>query len=151
MIELQRLIDTAMMKGVVAWKPYPGIPGFEVKLAYVSKQHMIQITESCTSRTYNKDERRLEEKIDRDKISRHWSEKVVLGWKGLTLRGFQSLFPIDVAIGDEDKEVIDSLENRMVLLWNSFDFENWCLAIATSPDHFVAVRQAKEKEVKELE
>jgi hypothetical protein len=150
MIDVQKLIDSTMMKGVSLWRGYDGIPGFEVNLAYVSKQHMIQIFETCSVRTWDKETRAFIEKADRGKVAQHWADKIVIGWKGLTLSKFQRLFPIDVPVGQEDLEVPPTLENRIALLWNSSDFENWCLAVATSPDNFVDVRKKAETEIAQL-
>jgi len=150
-VDLKRLIDSTMMKGVTVWKEYEGIPGFEVEIAYVSKQHMIQIVETCTKHVYNKEERRFEDQLDREKVARHWAEKIILSWRGLTLEKFQRLFPIEVKPSEKDLEVEPTLENRITLIWNSTDFENWCLAVATSPDYFVDVQKEKEKEAKQLE
>jgi len=150
MVDLQRLIDSTVMKGVSIWKAYDGLPGFEVNLAYVSKQHMIQIFETCSVRTWDRESRQFIEKADREKVAKHWAKKVVLGWRGLTLEKFQKLFPIEVLPEQRTLEVEPSEENRIALLWNSADFENWCLATATSPEQFEQIRSDAEKDIQRL-
>lgn len=150
MIDVQRLIDSTMMRGVSIWKEYEGIPGFSVNVAYVSKQHMLQILDTCTQRVWNKESRQFEDKLDREKVAKHWAEKVVLGWRGLTLGKFQKLFPIEVPEDQKEQEVTSDIANRVALLWNSGDFENWCLAVATSPDYFVGQKKQAETDLKNL-
>ena len=150
-VDLQKLIDSTMMKGVSVWVDYPKIPGFRVEIAYVSKQHMIKITESCTKHIYDEEERKFKDDLDRGKVARHWAEKVVISWEGLTVKGFQTLYPIDAKPEDMDKIVEPTFENRVTIIWESEKFENWCLAVATSPSYFVDARKTKEKEVEQLE
>jgi|GEM_PF-5383185 len=150
-VNLQKLIDSTMMKGVSVWVEYDAIPGFMVEIAYVSKQHMIKIVESCTKHIYDKEERKFKDDLDRGKVAHHWAEKVLLSWKGLTLEGFQKLFPIEVTEKDRKNEVPPEYKNRVTIIWESAEFENWCLAVATSPEYFVKFKEEKEKEVEQLE
>lgn len=149
-IDLQRLIDSTQIKGITVEIEYPEIPGFEVEIAFVGKQHMIKIVESCTKRTWNREERRIEEELDRKKVAEHWANNVVLSWKGLTCTGFKKLYPIDVPEDKKNALVESTVENRIAVLWNCADFENWVLAIATSPEYFKDVRKRTEKEIKDL-
>lgn len=150
-IDVQTLVDRTLLKGVSVWKEFDGIPGFEVQIAYVAKQQMIRIYETCTHRVYKKDQKEFIDELDRQRVAKMWAEKVVLSWRDLTMEKFQRLFPIDVPVSQKNELVEPTLENRIALLWNSTEFENWCLAVATSPDHFLASREEREKEVAQLE
>jgi hypothetical protein len=149
-IDVQTLVDRTLLKGVSVWKELDGVPGFEVNVAYVSKQQMIRIYETCTHRIYKKDAKEFVEELDREKVSKLWAEKVVIGWRGLTMEKFQRFFPAEVSDKEKNELVEPTLENRIALLWNSTEFENWCLAVATSPDYFLSHRAEKEKEVEQL-
>lgn len=150
-IDVQSLVDRTLLKGVTVWKEFDGIPGFEVEIAYVSKQQMIRIYEACTKRGYDKDAKEFKEQLDRERVAKMWADKVVISWRGFTLEKFQRLFPADIAEEEKKNVVEPTLENRIALLWNSTEFENWCLAVATSPDHFLDARKSKEKELEQLE
>lgn len=150
-VDLQKLIDSTMMKGVSVWVDYPKIPGFSVEIAYVSKQHMIKIVESCTKHIYDDEERKFKDELDRGKVARHWAKEVLLSWKGLTVEGFRSIFPIEAKDEDLGKTVEPTFENRVTIIWESDKFENWCLAVSTSPEYFVKFKKEKEKEAEQLE
>lgn len=152
MIDLQRLIDSTQLRGVTVKVEYPGIPGFKVEVAFCGKQEMLKIYDSCTERVYNTETRKTEQEIDRRKMASVWAERVVKGWEGLTIGRMKKLWPIKVESEVKDDTPIEpSIENRISLLWNSTDFENWVLTVATSPGYFEEARAKAETEIGNLE
>lgn len=150
-IDLQKLIDTTQIRGITVWVEHPDIPGFEVEVAFVGKQEMLRIVDTCTKRVWNSATRQNENQLSREKVAQHWAEKVVRSWKGLTLEKFQKLYPISLEGQKKESIVEPDITNRVTLLWNCADFENWVLAIATSPEYFVDARVKAEEDLKTLE
>ena len=152
MVDLQRLIDNTQMKGVTVWVEYPKIPGFTVEIAFVGKQEMLRIYDESTTRQWNSETRKNEEELDRRKVSKVWGERVVKSWKGLTIAKLQKIWPVKLVGGENpETEIEPSQDNRVALLWNSTDFENWVLSIATSADHFADAERQAQKEFENLE
>jgi len=150
--DLQRLIDATQMKGITIWKEYPDVPGFEVEVAFLGKQEMIRIYDDCTERIWDREERKARRELSRQKVAQIWAERVIKNWRGLTVGNVQKFYPIKKVGNIKDSTVIEpTQENKVALLWNSADFENWILAVATSPEHFVEAREEAEKEMNALE
>lgn len=150
-IDLQKLIDATFVDEVKGWFAYPGIEGFEVEINYASRSTIQKMVDSCTERVWVKEERRWEEKLSREKVVKAWAEQIVTSWRGLTLRKLKRLIPIKIDSDvDEDSEVDPSLQNRMTLLWNSADFENWCIGVATNAEFFADTLAKREREVRQL-
>jgi len=150
-IDLEKLITTTQLKGIKAWLEYPDIPGFEVEIAYIDKQEMMKIYQRSTIKRWSSQERRQEEELDRVKLTRELADRVVLGWRGLTLENLRRLYPVQVE-GDikSDEEIEASPGNRFALLNHSTDFENWVVTVATTPSYFDNPREKAEKEMKNL-
>jgi hypothetical protein len=140
------------MKGVTVWMEYPSISGFQVEIAFVGKQEMLRIYDESTIRKWNAETRKQEQEVDRRRVAKVWAESVVKGWKGLTVAKFKRLWPVKLDSGvSDDMEIESNLENRISLLWNSSDFENWVLSIATTPEQFEEDKKKAEKEMTNLE
>lgn len=148
-VKIQELIDVAVEKGVSAWIEYPPIEGFEVHVAFVGKEEMFRMSDAAKRTTWRKHVKM--EEVDRKVLSRKWSAKAILDWRGLTLSGLRELIPIKVDKSDLGMDVPCDEENKFTLLFNSTTFDIWLTDVSTSPEYFiedVKKRRSKAEELK---
>ncbi len=137
MVDLQRLIDSTQLRGLTVKIGYPDAPGFIVEIAWVGKQEMQKIYDASSERQWNSDTRKTEVELDRRKLSKVWADKVLKGWTGLTIERMRRIWPVAVDPNiDINTEIEPTIENRIALLWNSADFEQWVLNVSTKATFF---------------
>jgi hypothetical protein len=74
---------------------------------------------------FNKRTRQREEEVDNDKFLEAYTEAVIKGWSGLTVRGLSHLLPVDVSKMDPKKEIPYSAEDALDLIKNSTIFDQF--------------------------
>jgi len=125
---------------------FPDIDGFKVQLCYVGRDRMMKIRNQALVYKFNKRTRQREEEVDNDKFLEAYSDAVIKGWTGLTVKGLATLLPIDTA-GADLKEVVEySPEDALLLLKNSTIFDQF---VTDSLNNFeVFDKEAKEQAIK---
>jgi hypothetical protein len=109
-----------------AWVEMEGFDGFEVKIAYVSREELNKIRNSVTRVSWSPKTRQKEETIDNELFISEFVKAGVLDWKGLTLRHAARLLPIVVPEDADLDELIDfSPEEAVALSNNSTVFDSW--------------------------
>ena len=68
------------------WVEFPGLDGFEVELANLSRKELIALRKKCTTNKFNRKTRAFEESLDDNKFIKEFTEATVKGWKGLKLK-----------------------------------------------------------------
>ena len=104
---------------------YPGMEGFEVTLAFLSKDSLLKIRKASTTLKINRKTRQPEEELDEDLFTSNYIKAVVKDWVGLKLKYVASLAPIEVPEDQGDQELEYSKENAEVLMKNSMEFDTW--------------------------
>lgn len=101
---------------------YPGLSGFKVDVAFLSRDELIKIRKKATKTTYKN--RQQVEELNEELFLQLYVQSVVKGWSGLKLRHLQALVPIDLS-GQKDLEAeLDfSEENALMLMKNSSEFD----------------------------
>ena len=74
------LVDTK-----TTWVEFPGLDGFEVELANLSRKELVALRKRCTQNKFNRKTRQFEESLDEDKFIKEFNSATVKGWKGLKL------------------------------------------------------------------
>lgn len=131
-MELKKLLIDAKE----VWMEYPGIEGFEVKVANLSRKEMIKMRNACTSQKWDKKARGMVEKLDEDMFMRSFCEKTIKGWKGLKLKDVAGLVLMDLEAEDPEQEVEYSVDNAQLLIENSVEFDNWINDVVYDLDNF---------------
>lgn len=132
MLELKKLvIDTKS-----AWVDYPGLKGFEVEVAMLSKQEITRLRKECTITKVDRKTRIPMEELDEEKFVSMFTEKTVKDWKGLTLEHLQSLILVDISERDPEEELEFSVENAEVLVTSSTEFDAWLNEVVFDLDNF---------------
>ena len=125
------LVDTK-----TAWVDFPGLEGFEVELANLSRKEMVNLRKRCTTNKFDRKTRMFNEELDETKFIKEFSMATVKGWKGLKLKYLEELILVDLAGQDTEKEMPYSQDNAEVLVENSTEFDNWLNEVVFDLENF---------------
>ncbi len=108
---------------------YPGAPGFEVKLCYLSKETMINIRKKATT-TKIRAGREVEEKLDEELFQDLFVSATVKSWSGLKYKYLATMVAVDLSgISDLEETLEFNKDNALMLMRNSNDFDNWIASV----------------------
>ena len=79
-----------------AWVDFPGIEGFEVELANLSRKELVNLRKKCTTNKFDRKTRMFNETLDETKFVSEFTSATVKGWKGLKLKYLQDLILVDL-------------------------------------------------------
>jgi hypothetical protein len=109
-----------------AWIEMEGFDGFEVKVAYLTRDEIQKIRNLVTRTSWSPKTRQKEETIDNELFISEFVKAGVKDWKGFTLRHAARLLPIAVPEDADLDELIDfSPEEAVALSNNSTVFDSW--------------------------
>ena len=132
------LVDTK-----TTWVEFPGLDGFEVELANLSRKELVSLRKRCTQNKFNRKTRQFEESLDEDKFIKEFTSVTVKGWKGLKLEYLEDLLLVDLAKQDTKMPLTYTDENAQTLVENSSEFDNWLNEVVFDLENF---RTEKPKE-----
>lgn len=116
---------------------YPGFPGFEVTLAYLTRDELMKLRSRAVNTKFNKRTRQPEEELDVDLFQELYIEAVIKGWKGLKFKYLKKLVPVDLSdVEDLDGELDFSKENADVLMKNASGFDSWISDVLEDVSNF---------------
>ncbi len=145
-MELKKL----MVDSKAVWIDYPGLDGFTVEIANLSRKELTGLRKRCTSSRFDKKTRQIVEELEEDKFIAEFSKSVVKNWKGLTLEYLETLLLIEMGSEDPNKELEYTADNCETLVSSSTEFDSWLNEVVFDLDNFrtgskgSAVRKAKE-------
>ena len=131
-MELKSLLDDSK----TTWVEFPGLDGFEVELANLSRKELIALRKRCTQNKFNRKTRQFEEQLDDDKFVEEFTEATVKGWKGLKLKYLEDLVLVDLKGQDSEQELPWDIENAQPLVENSSEFDNWLNEVVFDLENF---------------
>ena len=131
-MELKSLI----VDSKTTWVEFPGLDGFEVELANLSRKELIALRKRCTSNKFNRKTRAFEESLDDNKFIKEFTSSTVKGWKGLKLIYLEDLLLVDLKNNDVESELEYTLDNAEQLVENSNEFDNWLNEVVFDLDNF---------------
>jgi hypothetical protein len=113
---------------------YPGMPGFDVDLAFLSRESLQGLRKKATKNSYKG--RQLHEEVNDDLFLELYVDATVKGWKGFTVGHLKQLAPIETA-GLQDTDVVEfSKENALDLMKSSSQFDSWVAEIISDLGNF---------------
>jgi hypothetical protein len=136
-------LKSLLVDSKTTWAEFPGLEGFEVELANLSRKELVNLRKKCTTNKFNRKTRAFEESLDDEKFVKEFTEATVKGWKGLKLEYLEDLILVDLAGQDPKKEMEYSLENAHVLVENSSEFDNWLNEVVFDLENFRSKQPAK--------
>jgi hypothetical protein len=100
---------------------YPGMPGFVISLAFLSRETLLNIRKKSTKTSFKN--RQPVEEFNEDLFLQLYVEASVKGWKGFKLSYLEQLAPVDLTGQDLDNELEFTPENALFLMKNSSNFD----------------------------
>ena len=125
-----------MVDSKSVWIDFPGLSGFSVEVANLSRKELTNLRKRCTSQKFDRKTRTLMEELNEEKFVVEFSEASIKNWKGLTLEHLETLILIDSGDQDPSTEVEYSQENAEVLVQNSTEFDTWLNEVVFDLDNF---------------
>ena len=102
---------------------YPGMPGFVVDLAFLSRETLLSIRKKSTKTSFKN--RQAAEEFNEDLFLQLYVENAVKGWKGFKLSYLEQLAPVDLKNQNLDDELEYTPENALYLMKNSSNFDGF--------------------------
>jgi len=127
-----------MVDTKAVWVDFPGLPGFSVEVANLSRKELNGLRKRCTTTKFDRKTRQAVENLDEDKFVTEFTLATVKNWKGLTLEHLQTLILIETDGQDLSKELEYTIENAEVLVSSSTEFDTWLNEVVFDLDNFRA-------------
>ena len=127
----QLLVDSK-----TTWVEFPGLEGFEVELANLSRKELGNLRKKCTTNKFNRKTRMFEDSLDENKFVKEFTSATVKNWKGLTVEHTSSLMLISADAENKDTDVPFSEENAETLVANSTEFDTWLNEVVFDLENF---------------
>jgi hypothetical protein len=102
---------------------YPGMPGFVVSVAFLSRETLQNIRKKATKTSYKN--RQASDELNDELFLELYVQNSVKGWKGLKLKYVEQLAPIDLGDQDPEAELDFTAENALYLMKASADFDSF--------------------------
>jgi len=125
-----------MVDSKAVWIDFPGLSGFSVEVANLSRKELTSLRKRSTSQKFDRKTRQLVETLDEDKFVSEFAEASIKNWKGLTVEHLETLLLIDTDGQDPSAEVEFSKDNAEVLVTNSSEFDTWLNEVVFDLDNF---------------
>ena len=138
-------LKSLLVDSKTTWVEFPGLDGFEVELANLSRKELIALRKRCTQNKFNRKTRAFEEVLDDDKFVKEFTDSTVKTWKGLRLKYLEDLVLVELGNNEPESMLPYSQENAQQLVENSNEFDNWLNEVVFDLENFRSAEQAKAK------
>ena len=129
-------LKNLLVNSKTTWVEFPGLDGFEVELANLSRKELLALRKRCTENKFNRKTRGFEESLNDEKFVKEFTESTVKNWKGLQLTYLEDLLLVDLKNQDPKAELPYSDDNAQQLVENSSEFDNWLNEVVFDLDNF---------------
>tara|TARA_R100000329_G_scaffold148577_1_gene137585 strand:- start:1946 stop:2395 length:450 start_codon:yes stop_codon:yes gene_type:complete len=136
-------LKSLLVDSKTTWVEFPGLDGFEVELANLSRKELVALRKKCIEQKFNRKTRAFEETLNDEKFVKEFSHATVKGWKGLKLKYLEDLVLVDLKGQDPEKELEWSEDNSISLVENSSEFDNWLNEVVFDLDNFRTIQQTE--------
>jgi len=139
-------LKSLLVDSKTTWVEFPGLDGFEVELANLSRKELVALRKKCTQNKFNRKTRAFEESLDDEKFIIEFTQSTVKGWKGFQLGYLEDLLLVDLKGQDPKTELEFTEENAQQLVENSTEFDNWLNEVVFDLENFRTRVKGKDKE-----
>ena len=136
-------LKSLLVDSKTTWVEFPGLMGFEVELANLSRKELTNLRKKCTINKFNRKTRQFEDELNDEKFVIEFTRSTVKNWKGLKLEFLQDLLLVDLKGQDASEEMEFSEENAQTLVENSTEFDNWLNEVVFDLENFRSHEQGK--------
>lgn len=120
---------------------YPGMPGFMIDLAFLSRETLLSIRKKSTKTSFKN--RQASEEFNEDLFLQLYVENAVKGWSGFKLTYLEQLAPVDLKEQDMGADLGYSAENALYLMKNSSNFDAFISEQVTDLGNFSTTSSSK--------
>jgi hypothetical protein len=113
---------------------YPGLPGFEITVCFLSRETLQTIRKKATKTTFKN--RQPVEELNDDLFLELYVKGSIKGWRGFKMRYLEQLAPVDVSDQDPEAELEYSEENALYLMKSSVNFDSFISEQVTDLGNF---------------
>lgn len=131
-MELKKLIINTK----AVWVDFPGLSGFEVEVANLSRKELTGLRKKCLSSKFDRKTRQVVETLDEEKFIVEFTRAVVKNWRGLKLEHLETLILIDMDGKDPSEELDYTEDNAEILVNSSTEFDTWLNEVVFDLDNF---------------
>jgi len=136
-------LKSLLLDSKTTWVEFPGLIGFEVELANLSRKELTSLRKKCTINKFNRKTRQFEDELNDEKFVVEFTKATVKNWKGLKLEYLQDLLLVDLKDQNPEDEMEFSETNAQVLVENSSEFDNWLNEVVFDLENFRSKEQGK--------
>lgn len=115
---------------------FPGLEGFKVDIAYMSKEHLLKLRKKCVTTKFNRKTRQPEEDFNIDLFNDLFVKEAVKNWSGLKYKYLETFMVVDLSDVDLEDELEYSEENALFMIKSSNDFDTWLSEVLADLDTF---------------
>jgi hypothetical protein len=120
---------------------YPGMPGFMIDLAFLSRETLLSIRKKSTKTSFKN--RQASEEFNEDLFLQLYVENAIKGWSGFKLTYLEQLAPVDLKEQDMGADLGYSAENALYLMKNSSNFDAFISEQVTDLGNFSTTSSSK--------
>lgn len=120
---------------------YPGMPGFVVDLAFLSRETLLNIRKKSTKTTFKN--RQAADEFNEDLFLQLYVENAVKGWTGFKLSYLEQLAPVDLKGQNMEDTLEYTAENALYLMKNSSNFDAFVSEQVTDLGNFSTTNSSK--------
>ena len=139
-------LKSLLVDSKTTWVEFPGLSGFEVELANLSRKELVNLRKKCTMNKFNRKTRQFEDELNDEKFVKEFSKATVQNWKGLKLEFLEDLLLVDLKGQNPKKELEYSEDNALQLVENSSEFDNWLNEVVFDLENFRSKEQGPNTE-----
>jgi hypothetical protein len=118
---------------------YPGMPGFEVTINFLSREILQSIRKKATKTSFKN--RQPVEELNDDLFLDLYVQNSIKGWKGLKMSYLEQLAPVEVAEDAADTELEYTQDNALALMKASTSFDSFISEQVTDLGNFSTNKQ----------
>ena len=137
-------LKSLLVDSKTTWVEFPGLLGFEVELANLSRKELVNLRKKCTINKFNRKTRQFEDELNDEKFVVEFTKATVKGWKGMKLGYLEDLLLVDLKGQDSEAEMEFTEENAQQLVENSSEFDNWLNEVVFDLENFRSREQSKD-------
>ncbi len=113
---------------------YPGMPGFEIQVSFLSRETLQNIRKKATKTTFKN--RQPVEELNDDLFLELYVKGSIKGWKGFKFKYLEQLAPVDLSDQDPEAELEYTEENALYLMKSSTNFDSFISEQVTDLGNF---------------
>ena len=113
---------------------YPGLPGFKVKVAFLSRETLVNIRKKATKTSFKN--RQPTEELNDEVFLQLYVQAAIKGWNGLKFSYLEQLAPVDLSGQNPEDELDFTDENALFLMKSSANFDAFISELVTDLGNF---------------